>query len=81
MKREVKKIYTPKATPTAIAATVSSTLKLRDNYFKVEVHEERSVPAEVDVDMEREWQFLLDELNTVCDDQTDEIIKSFRIKK
>lgn len=76
-----KKIYTPKAKPTAIAATISSTLKLKDNYFKVEVHEERSIEADTDVDMDREWEFLLDELNGICDDQTDEILKSFRIKK
>lgn len=76
-----KKIYTPKAVPTVIAATTSTTLKLRDNYFKVEVHEERSVPADSDVDMNREWEFLFDELNSICDEQAEEIIKNFRLHK
>lgn len=76
-----KQIYTPKAVPTVISATTSSTLKLRDNYFKVEVHEERAIPDKVDVDMEREWQFLFDEINSICDEQAEEIIKNFRINK
>ena len=76
-----KQMYIPKAKPTVISATTSSTLKLRDNYFKIEVHEERSIPTDVEVDMDREWEFLLDELNSICDDQAEEIIKNFRTSK
>lgn len=77
----MKKIYTPKAVPTMISASTSTTLKIKDNYFKVEVHEERSVPQDADVDMDKEWDFLFDELNGICDGQVEDILKNFRVKK
>ena len=77
----MKKMYVPKAIPTIIAASTSTTIKLGDNYFKVEAHEERKIPEEVEVDMDREWDFLFDEINSVCDIQVEEIIKNFRATK
>ena len=76
-----KSQYTPKAKPTMISASTSSTLKIRDNYFKVEVHEERSIPAGVEVDMDKEWEFLFDEINQVCDNQIEEIVDTFKSSK
>ena len=69
-----KSAYTPQAVPTLISASASTTVKIRDNYFKMEAHEERTIPVDAkNVDMNKEWQFLFDELNTVIDDQVEEL--------
>lgn len=74
-----KALYKPQAVPTTISASASTTLKIRDNYFKMEVHEERSISAEAEnVDMDKEWHFLFDELNTILDDQVDELYNNLK---
>ena len=71
-----KTVYKSKAKVKSISANSSATLKIKDNYFKVEAHEEREFPGNAeDIDMNKEWQFLFDELNSVVDTQIDEIIK------
>lgn len=74
-----KAVYKSKAKVTTIFANSSATLKIKDNYFKVEAHEEREFPGDAeDIDMNKEWQFLFDELNAVVDTQVDEIVKNFK---
>ena len=73
-----KSSYRSKAKVTSISASSSTTLKIKDNYFKVEVHEERSIEDSADVDMQKEWEFLFDELNVVLDNQVDEIVDSVK---
>lgn len=70
--------YVSKALPTTIKATSSCTIKIRDNFYKIEYSEERTIPSDVEVDMEMERQLLFDDVNTVVDGQAEDILKTFR---
>lgn len=74
------KVYVPKGITTCISADVKMTVKIRDNYYSVTGHEERSLPAE-DVNLEYEWDDLYDELYDTVADQLRNIKASFRNKK
>lgn len=76
-----RKTYQSKAKPVVMRAHTSATIKIRDNFFKVELQEEKAIPAEADVDMKEEWALLFNELNAVCDHQVTEIWDTFKGKK
>lgn len=73
-----KRAYEIKAIPTTMRAQTSATLKIRDNFFKVELQEERVIPDGVEVDMDEEWLALFNEINSVCDIQIKEIMDEFK---
>lgn len=72
--------YESKANVTKITATSRCAVKIRDNYYTIEFSEERSIPdqGEVEVDIVKERKFLWDAVNTVVDDQIQEIIDTFK---
>ena len=72
------KPYESVAKITTIAATSRASVKIKDNYFTVEYHEERAIPDVEEVDIEKERQFLWDTVNAECDNQIDEISKAFK---
>ena len=77
-----KKVYEPKAVPSTIAAKVKLTIKIKDNFISVEGYEERTVPPDaVDVDMEKEWQFLYEELESTVDEEMANYIDEMQSKK
>ena len=53
-------------------------IKIRDNFYTVEYQEERSLPEDVEFDIEQERQLLWDETNKVVDNQIQEILTAFR---
>lgn len=67
--------YEPKAVPTSITANVKLTVKIRDNFISVEGREERTVPPDPDVNLDKEWQFLYDDVYEVCNVQLGKIVK------
>ena len=73
-----KKLYQSKATTTSISATSRVAIKIRDNFYTVESHEERSVPPDANID--KEWEFLWNSINTVTDMQAQDIINTFTKK-
>lgn len=75
------KMYVPKGITTSISADIKMTVKIRDNYYSVAGHEERSLPATEDVELEKEWEFLYDELYNEVALQLNDIKKSVRPKK
>lgn len=77
MARKIKP-YEQKAITTKICATSRVAVKIQDNYYTVESHEERDVPADADVD--REWQFLWDHVNVITDNQVRDIVNTFTKK-
>ena len=78
---EKKKMYEIKGKTTSIAADIKITFKIRDNYFSVVAHEERALPQEGEIDMEREWEDLWDSVYIECEDQNSILKSSFKHKK
>lgn len=69
-----------KAIITKITATSRAAVKIRDNYFTIEYAEERSIPTDIEVDMDSERTILWDEVNRVVDDQIEDIINTYKNK-
>jgi len=67
-----------KGKTTAIRFTSRASVKVGDSFYTVEACEERTIPDLEDVDMEEERQNLWDTVNTECDNQIQEILKTFR---
>lgn len=72
--------YVSKAVPTKITAVSRCAIKIRDNYYTIEASEERSIADTQDVDMDKEWSLLFDEVNNITDKQVVDIIKTFETK-
>ena len=70
--------YVSKAKITSIKAVSRAAIKIRDNFYTVEYQEERSLPEDVEFDIEQERQLLWDETNKVVDNQIQEILTAFR---
>ena len=69
-----KQKYESVARIVTIAATSRASVKIRDNYFTVEYHEERMLP-ESGYDIERERELLWETVNSECDAQIEDIEK------
>lgn len=69
--------YTSKAKVNVIRATSRASVKIRDNYFTVEYSEERVIPDDNTVDIEKERALLWDTVNAECDNQILDIKDSF----
>jgi len=67
-----------KGKTTAIRFTSRASVKVGDSFYTVEACEERTIPDLEDVNMEEERQDLWDTVNTECDNQIQEILKTFR---
>ena len=63
---------------TLISASSSVTIKIKDNYYKVEYKEERELCEGDNVDFER--QSLWDDVNTTVDTQAEDILRTFNRK-
>ena len=69
--------YISKAKVNVIRATSRASVKIRDNYFTVEYSEERTLPDDSSVDIEKERAILWDTVNAECDNQILDIKESF----
>ena len=72
-----------KAITTSIKATSRASIKVRtkngsENYYTVEYSEERSIPTDIEVDMDFERSTLWKDVNDVVDDQCEQILKTFK---
>ena len=76
----MSKEYVSHAIPTEISATSRCAIKVRDNYYTVEVSEKRSITDTNGIDMDEEYRLLFDEVNKVVDDQCQDIINTFTKK-
>ena len=70
--------YESKAIVTKINATSRVAIKIRDNYYTVEYSEERSIPDIEGIDVEQERILLFDAVNSVVDEQAEDIIRTFQ---
>lgn len=72
--------YVSHCTPTEIYALSRCAIKVRDNYYTVECSEKRNISSIDGIDMEKEFELLFDELNSITDSQCQDIISTFTKK-
>lgn len=73
-------MYESKAKTIKITATSRSAVKIRDNYYTVELSEERSIPDVEDIDLVAERRLLWDDVNASVDEQIASIVETFTTK-
>lgn len=73
-----KKIYEQKAITSKIQFTSRASIKIGDSFYTIEACEERLIPAVEGVDIEQERKLLWDTVNTECDAQIADILKTFK---
>lgn len=69
--------YQSKATISSIRATSRASVKVRDNFYTVEYSEERTLPTDIEYDIDKEREILWNIVNDEVDKQIEDIIKSF----
>lgn len=70
--------YVSKAITTTIRATSRASVKIRDNFYTVEYCEERAIPDVEGVNLDEERMALWITVNTECDNQISDIVKTFK---
>lgn len=69
--------YNVVGVPTKISAVSRVSLKIKDNFYTIEAAEERTLPIEQDdIDMDKEWEALFNEINNIVDGQAEDIAKT-----
>lgn len=71
-------MYEVKAKTTEISATSRVAIKIRDNFYTIEYSEKRTVPEDIEVNMELERQYLFDDVNGIVDQQIKDILDTFK---
>ena len=70
--------YESKATITKISAVSRASVKVNDSFYTVEYQEERTLPVDIEFNIEEERAILWDTVNTECDSQVKDIINTFK---
>lgn len=74
-----KKTYEQKATTFSIKFTSRASVKVGDSFYTVEACEERLIPLDIDgIDVDQEKKLLWDAVNTECDTQIEDILKTYK---
>ena len=73
--------YETKAVTSKISATNRASIKIRDSYFTVEFSEERVIPDNADVDLQKEKDALWESVTAEVDNQIESIIASVQQKR
>lgn len=70
--------YELKAIIKTIKATSRASVKVGESYYTVEYSEERIIPDIEGIDIEKERQCLWEDTNAECDNQIEDILKTFK---
>ena len=70
--------YEVKAITKTIKATSRASVKVGESYYTVEYSEERIIPDIEEIDIEKERKFLWEDINAECDNQIEDILKTFK---
>lgn len=73
--------YESRATTTKITATSRVAVKINDNYYTVEMSEERELPFAEDINLDAERKLLWDAVNESVDNQVQDIREMFAKKR
>ena len=66
------------ASTKTIKTTSRASVKVGESYYTVEYSEERIIPDIEGIDIEKERQFLWEDTNAECDNQIEDILKTFK---
>lgn len=81
MATKKKTEYVSHTSPKEISTTSRCAVKIRDNFYTIEASETKTINSTDGLNMDFEWKALFDEVNTIVDNQCEEIINSFDNKK
>ena len=70
--------YEVKGKTTKITATSRCAIKIKDNFYTQELIEERVLPENEEVDLNKEYEALFNSINDEIDRQMNDILKTFR---
>ena len=70
--------YEVKGKTTKITATSRCAIKIKDNFYTQELVEERVLPENEEVDLNKEYEALFNSINDEIDRQMGDILKTFR---
>lgn len=70
--------YEVKGKTTKITATSRCAIKIKDNFYTQELIEERVLPENEEVDLDKEYEALFNSINDEIDRQMQDILKTFR---
>ena len=70
--------YEVKGKTTKITATSRCSIKIKDNFYTQELIEERVLPENEEVDLNKEYEALFNSVNDEIDRQMGDILKTFR---
>lgn len=70
--------YVVKGVTTKITGTSRCAVKIKDNYYTIELSAERAIPDVEGVDIDKEYKALFDSVNEEVDNQMQDIIKTFK---
>jgi uridine kinase len=74
-------VYESKAIPKQFGGASRASVKIKDSFYTFEASLQKEFPAGInmdEVDMEQEWKLLYEELNSLVDDQIDEIQSAYQ---
>lgn len=74
--------YVSHSVPTEISATSRASIKVStkngDNFYTVEASQKRTITNTDGLDIDEEYKMLFDELNTIIDNQCEDIVRSVK---
>ena len=70
--------YEVKGKTTKITATSRCAIKIKDNFYTQELIEERVLPENEEVDLDKEYEALFNSVNDEIDRQMQDILNTFR---
>lgn len=77
-KKRTTKKYEQKGKTIKIRAVSRCAIKVKDNFYTIEAEEERGFTSGTGIDVDKEWELLFNEVNTIVDNQCQEIINTFK---
>ena len=70
--------YEVKGKTTKITATSRCAIKIKDNYYTLELSEERTMPDNEEIDLDKEYKALFDSINIEIDNQMQDVLNSIK---
>lgn len=70
--------YEVKGKTTKITATSRCAIKIKDNYYTLELSEERVMPDDKSIDLDKEYDALFNSINSEIDTQMQDVLNSIK---
>lgn len=70
--------YEVKGKTTKITATSRCAIKVKDNYYTLELSEERVMPDDKSIDLDKEYDALFNSINSEIDTQMQDVLNSIK---